>query len=57
MRPGALCAERPSRSWLLLAVLFLAPDLSFPGCLAGPRVGAMAYNLAHSYVGPAALAA
>ena len=42
--------------WLLLAVLALAPDLSMVGYLAGPRVGAAAYNLAHAYVGPLALA-
>ena len=42
--------------WLLLVVLFLAPDLSMLGYLAGPRVGAVAYNLAHTYVGPVALA-
>ncbi|HEV3052332.1 MAG TPA: DUF4260 domain-containing protein [Longimicrobium sp.] len=54
---AVLLYERGGHSWLLLAVLFLAPDLSFLGYLAGPRMGAMAYNLAHSYVGPAALAA
>jgi hypothetical protein len=43
------------RSWLLFAALFLVPDLSFAGYLAGPRVGAIVYNLAHSYVGPLAL--
>jgi hypothetical protein len=39
-------------SWLLFAVLFLAPDL---GCLAGPRVGAVVYNLAHDTLGPVLL--
>lgn len=48
---------RGGHSWLLLAVLFLAPDLSFAAYLAGPRVGALGYNLAHSYVGPAVAAA
>jgi hypothetical protein len=42
--------------WLLLVVLFLAPDLSFAGYLAGPRVGATAYNPVHTTVGPIALA-
>ena len=42
--------------WLLLVVLFLAPDLSFAGYLAGPRVGATAYNAVHTTVGPIALA-
>ena len=44
-------------SWLVFAVLFFAPDISFAGYLAGPRVGAAVYNLAHSYVGPLVLAA
>ncbi len=44
-------------SWALLAILFLAPDLSFAGYLAGPRVGSAIYNVAHSYLGPVALAA
>lgn len=43
--------------WLLFALTFLAPDLAFVGYLAGPRVGAMAYNATHSYLGPALLAA
>ncbi len=34
------------------ALFFLAPDLSFLGYLAGPRVGAVAYNAVHSYAGP-----
>lgn len=34
-------------SWLAFAVFFLAPDVSFLGYLAGPRVGAIAYNIAH----------
>jgi hypothetical protein len=42
--------------WLLLVVLFLAPDLSFAGYWAGPRVGAWAYNALHTTVGPIALA-
>jgi hypothetical protein len=43
--------------WWLFLVLFLAPDLSFLGYLAGPAVGAAAYNAAHSTVGPIALLA
>ena len=31
------------------ALLFLAPDLSLLGYLAGPRAGAWAYNLVHNY--------
>lgn len=40
--------------WGLFAACFLAPDLSFLGYLAGPRVGAVAYNVAHAYVGAVA---
>ena len=43
-------------SWLLFAVLFLAPDLSMLGFLAGAKVGATAYNVAHNYILPLALA-
>jgi hypothetical protein len=43
--------------WRLFALAFLAPDLSFLGYLAGARLGAIAYNAAHSLVGPLALAA
>jgi hypothetical protein len=39
-------------SWITFAVLFLAPDLSFVGYLAGPKAGAAVYNAAHSHVGP-----
>ncbi|VTU14236.1 hypothetical protein RA8CHR_00488 [Variovorax sp. RA8] len=42
-------------SWGAFAMLFLLPDLSFLGYLAGSRVGASAYNMAHSYIGPVAL--
>jgi hypothetical protein len=37
--------------WGTFTVFFLAPDLSFLGYFAGPRIGAVAYNTAHSYVG------
>ena len=43
-------------SWVLFAVLFLAPDLSMVGYLAGARVGSITYNVVHTYVGPLALA-
>jgi hypothetical protein len=42
-------------SWWIYAVLFLVPDLSFAGYLAGPQVGAITYNAAHSYMAPMAL--
>ena len=42
-------------SWWLYALLFLVPDLSFAAYLAGPRVGAIGYNAAHSYLAPMTL--
>ena len=39
-------------SWLMFALLFLVPDLSMIGYLAGPRAGAISYNIVHTYVGP-----
>lgn len=33
--------------WWWLPALFLAPDLGMLGYLAGPRVGALVYNLVH----------
>lgn len=35
--------------WWLAILLFFAPDISFAGYLAGPRIGAFAYNLVHLY--------
>jgi hypothetical protein len=42
-------------SWLLFAVLFLAPDLSMVGFLANPRLGAALYNLGHLLAVPTAI--
>ena len=53
---AVLLYARTGTSWWLFAALVLAPDLSFVGYLAGPRVGAAAYNAAHTTVGPIALA-
>jgi hypothetical protein len=36
-------------NWLLLILLLLLPDVSMLGYLAGPRVGAFTYNLAHTW--------
>jgi hypothetical protein len=41
--------------WVLLVVLFLTPDLSLLGYLAGRGAGAAAYDAAHTYVLPVAL--
>jgi hypothetical protein len=43
--------------WKLFAILILVPDLSMAFYLGGPRIGALAYNAAHSTIGPIALAA
>jgi len=39
--------------WLLFVVLFLVPDLSFIGYVAGPRWGSVVYNVAHTFTLPA----
>jgi hypothetical protein len=44
-------------SWILFAVLFLAPDLSFLAYRVSPRVGAIGYNAVHSTLGPFVLLA
>ncbi len=41
--------------WILFAILILAPDLTMLGYLAGPSVGAKAYNAGHVYAGPVIL--
>jgi hypothetical protein len=41
--------------WVALVVLALAPDLSMVGYAAGPRVGAVAYDVAHTEALPVAL--
>lgn len=41
--------------WLLFALLFFAPDVSFVGYLATPLTGAIFYNTAHTYLFPAGL--
>ena len=47
-------AQTPG-GWGLFALLFLAPDRSLTAYLAGPRAGASAYNLVHSYSLPLGL--
>lgn len=43
------------QGWWLFAALALAPDLFMLGYLAGPRIGAIAYNLVHVTIVPLAL--
>jgi Domain of unknown function (DUF4260) len=52
----ALYFDGDYAEWAFL-VFLLTPDLSFAGYLAGPRVGAVAYNLAHTYAFPVAIGA
>ena len=42
-------------SWLAYLLLLLAPDLSMLGYVAGPRPGALAYDLVHFAALPVAL--
>ena len=42
-------------AWWIFAVAFLVPDLVLAAYLAGPRIGAMLYNLVHTYVWGAGL--
>jgi hypothetical protein len=44
-------------SWMWFFILFLVPDASMAGYLAGPRAGAILYNVAHMYACPLALLA
>lgn len=37
-------------SWWKFAALFLIPDLAMIGYFAGPKVGALFYNLGHTYL-------
>ena len=47
---AALAAyARLGASWWLFAILFLAPDLSMIGYLAGRKAGAAIYNVFHWY--------
>jgi hypothetical protein len=42
-------------SWLVFALLFFVPDLSFLAYLSDAKFGALIYNAAHSYMAPVAL--
>jgi hypothetical protein len=46
-----LAYSRFGMGWGTFALFFLTPDISFFGYLAGPKIGAFSYNLAHSYIG------
>jgi hypothetical protein len=51
----AILYARTGASWWLFAALWLVPDLSMTGYMAGPRWGANCYNAIHSYLLPAAM--
>jgi Domain of unknown function (DUF4260) len=51
----ALLYARTGVSWWLFIAIWLVPDVSMLGYLAGPCRGASIYNAMHTYVGPAAL--
>jgi Domain of unknown function (DUF4260) len=54
---SAVLYWRSGAHWWLFAALWLVPDLSMLGYLAGPRWGARCYDSAHTYIGPLMLAA
>jgi hypothetical protein len=53
---AAVLYARTGASWWLFAALWLAPDLSMLGYLAGACRGARIYNAFHTYVAPGVLA-
>lgn len=53
---SAVLFARTGASWWLFAALWLVPDLSMMGYLAGACWGARSYNAVHSYVVPGVLA-
>lgn len=53
---GAIAYAWLGQSWLVFALLFLAPDVFMLGYLRSPRLGALVYNLGHTYAAPALLA-
>ncbi|MGA9062674.1 MAG: DUF4260 domain-containing protein [Terracidiphilus sp.] len=53
---SAALYARTGASWWLFAALWLAPDLSMLGYLAGPCRGARVYNAFHTYALPIVLA-
>jgi hypothetical protein len=50
---AAVLYDRYGRSWWLFVALLPAPDLGLLGSLWSRRAGAIAYDLTHTYVGPA----
>jgi hypothetical protein len=53
---SAVLFAHSGASWWLFIALWLIPDISIFGYMAGPRRGAYCYNTVHSYLLPVALA-
>lgn len=53
---GIVAYASGAPNWPLFAILIFAPDLAMAGYAFGPRIGAVAYNATHSYIGPSLLA-
>ena len=53
---AVLLYARLDAGWLYFALLLLTPDLAMLPYLINPRLGALAYNVVHTYVLPLALA-
>lgn len=51
MVAAMLAYDKFGAGWSTFAWFFLVPDISFLGYLAGARLGAISYNMAHSYIG------
>ena len=51
-----LAYQALEESWWVFALLLLVPDLSMLGYLANRKMGALFYNLAHTYLTPSLLA-
>jgi hypothetical protein len=52
-----VCYHEIHASWILFAVLLLAPDLSMAGYLANAKIGTTIYNAVHTLTGPLLLLA
>ena len=53
---GAAAYAWLGQSWLVFALLFLVPDITMLGYLRSARLGALVYNLGHTYAAPGLLA-
>ncbi len=54
---STLLYRHSGSGWWMFVGLLLTPDLSMLGYLRNPRVGAISYNIVHSYLLPLSLAA